>query len=574
MSRFSATRRVALYAAGCALLPALSPLAAQGGTRLLRTPSVSDRHIAFAYANNVWVVDRAGGAARRLTSFQGQTQNPKLSPDGKLVAFSAEYSGNTDVYVVPVEGGQPKRLTWHPSADVVQGWTPDGKSVVFASPRATWAPSAAPRFWMVPVDGGVETAMPMPRANQGKISPDGGRVAYRMPSSWDEERRNYRGGQNKPIWILDLKSFALDTTPFAGSKEMDPVWVGDNVYFLSDRDGVSNVWSYDTKARKLAQVTKFTDFDVKSIDAAGSTVVFEQGGYVHELDAKTGQHKIVSITAAGDFPWMLPQWKDVGNRISSLALSSTGKRAAVEARGEIFTIPAEKGDVRNLTNSSGSAEIAPLWSPDGKSVAYFSDKSGEYQLVIAPQDGLGVARTIVWSDPSRPYYPAWSPNGKYIAFQDTHFRMWLVDVAAGTAKVADADPYFMADRSIIPVWSPDSRYIAYPKRLKSLMRALYVYDTETAKVQQLTDGLADAEMPAWDASGKYLWFMASTNVGLHSSLLDMSAYDKPETRSLYLMVLAKGEPSPLLPESDDETARVARDSAAAPAAPRDSARAA
>ncbi len=549
--------RLALAAIGAAALTA-GPLGAQSGTRLLRTPSVSARHIAFAYANNVWVVERAGGAARRLTSFQGQTQNPKLSPDGKLVAFSAEYAGNTDVYVVPVEGGQPKRLTWHPSADIVQGWTADGKSVMFASPRATWAPSGAPRFWTVPVDGGVESPMPMPRAYQGKLSPDGSRIAYRMPSSWDEERRNYRGGQNKPIWILDLKSFALDTTPFANSKEMDPAWVGDQVYFLSDRDGVSNVWSYDTKSKKLAQITKFTDFDVKALDASGSTVVFEQAGYIHELDAKTGSEKIVNITAAGDFPWMLTQWKDVSTRITSLALSSTGKRAAVEARGEIFTIPAEKGDVRNLTNSSASAEIAPIWSPDGKSVAYFSDKSGEYQLVIAPQEGLVAPRSIVLPEPSRPYAPAWSPNGKFIAFQDSHFRMWLVDVAAGTAKVADADPYFMADRSIVPAFSPDSRYIAYPKRLKSLMRALFVYDTENGQVKQITDGLADAALPAWDASGKYLWFMASTNVGLNSGLLDMSAYDKPETRSLYLAVLAKGEPSPLLPESDDEAGRAVR----------------
>jgi tricorn protease len=347
--------------------------------------------------------------------------------------------------------------------------------------------------------------------------------------------------------------------------------VGDQVYFLSDRDGVSNVWSYDTKSKKLAQITKFTDFDVKALDASGSTVVFEQAGYIHELDAKTGSEKIVNITAAGDFPWMLPQWKDVSTRITSLALSSTGKRAAVEARGEIFTIPAEKGDVRNLTNSSASAEIAPIWSPDGKSVAYFSDKSGEYQLVIAPQEGLVAPRSIVLPEPSRPYAPAWSPNGKFIAFQDSHFRMWLVDVAAGTAKVADADPYFMADRSIVPAFSPDSRYIAYPKRLKSLMRALFVYDTENGQVKQITDGLADAALPAWDASGKYLWFMASTNVGLNSGLLDMSAYDKPETRSLYLAVLAKGEPSPLLPESDDEAGRaVVRDSAMA----RDTARAA
>jgi len=401
----------------------------------------------------------------------------------------------------------------------------------------------------------------MPRAFQGKLSPDGKRIAYRMPSSWDEERRNYRGGQNKPIWILDLTTFALDSTPFTGSKEMDPVWVGDAVYFLSDRDGVSNVWAFDTKSRKLSQVTKFTDFDVKTLDAAGSTVVFEQAGYIHELDAKTGTHNAVKITAAGDFPWMLPQWKDVSTRVVAMSLSATGKRAVVEARGEVFTIPAEKGDVRNLSASSASAEILPLWSPDGRSVAYFSDRSGEYQLVLAPQDGLGAPRTIVLPEPSRPYAPAWSPDGKYIAFQDSHFQLWLVDIARGSAKVADRDPYFMADRSLVPVWSPDSRYIAYPKRLKSLFRALFIHDVTTGASRQVTDGMADVANPAWDAGGKYLWFTASTNTGLNTSLLDMSAYDHPETRSLYLMVLAKGEPSPLLPESDEEAVRAARDSA-------------
>jgi tricorn protease len=524
-------------------------------TRLLRTPSISTNHIAFAYANNIWIVDRAGGAARRLTSFQGQTQNPKLSPDGKLIAFSAEYAGNTDVYTVPVEGGQPKRLTWHPGADVVQGWTPDGKSVVFASGRAASAPTATSRFFTIPVDGGVEEAMPMPRANQGKISPDGKRIAYRMPTSWDEERRNYRGGQNRPIWIMDLKTFALDTTPFAGTKEMDPTWVGDVVYFLSDRDGVSNVWAYDTKSKQLTQATRFTDFDVKSLDAGAGAVVFEQAGYVHELDPKTNKSKIVSISAAGDFPWMMAQWKDVSARINGLALSYSGKRAAVEARGEIFTIPAEKGDVRNLTNASGSAEILPTWSPDGKSVAYFSDKSGEYKLVIASQDGLGTPREIALPEPSRPYAPSWSPNGKKLTFQDTHFRIWMVDVAAGTAKVADNDPYFAADRSIVATWSPDSRWLAYPKRLKSLYRAVFVYDVETGVKKQVTDAMADATEPVWDASGKYLWFFASTNFGLHSSLLDMSAYDKPETKALYITVLANNEPSPMLPESDDERAR-------------------
>ena len=563
-TRFLLVFSLSMAVAGLAATPRTAPAQSATGTRLLRTPSVSAQHIAFAYANNIWIVERAGGAARRLTSFQGQTLNPKLSPDGKVIAFSAEYAGNTDVYTVPVEGGQPERRTWHPGADVVQGWTPDGRTIVFASGRATWAATGVPRFWTVPVAGGVESPMPMPRANQGKISPDGGRVAYRMPSSWDEERRNYRGGQNRPIWILDLKTLAVDTTPFAGTKEMDPAWLGDVVYFLSDRDGVSNVWSFDTKSKKLAQVSKFTDHDVKSLDAGAGVVVFEQAGYLHEYDPKSARSHVVNITAAGDFSWMMAQWKDVSTRITSLALSSTGKRAAVEARGEIFTIPAEKGDVRNLTNSSGSSEIAPLWSPDGRSVAYFSDKSGEYRLVIAPQDGIAPSREIALPEPSRPYSPAWSPNGRKITFQDTHFRIWLVDVTTGTAKVADTDPYFMADRSIVPVWSPDSRWLAYPKRLKSLFRAIFVYDVESGQVKQMTDGLADATSPAWDASGKYLWFFASTNFGLNSSLLDMSKYDHPDTRSLYLAVLTKTEPSPLLPESDDESGRARTDSTRAP----------
>ena len=368
------------------LLALALPASAQ--TRLLRSPTVSERNIAFTYASNIWVVEKSGGSARRLTSFQGETQNPKFSPDGKWIAFSAEYGGNTDAYIVPAEGGQPKRLTWHPGADLVQGWTPDGKNVVFSSTRAAWAPSAAPRLFTVSVDGGAETAMPMPRAYQGKISPDGKRIAYRMNNSWDEERRNYRGGQNRPIWVADLASLDVVSPPWTDSKDMDPVWVGDVVYFISDRDGVANVWSWDTKSKALKQQTKFTDFDVKTLDAGANNIVFEQAGYVHTLDPASGSQKVVNISAAGDFPWMMPQWKDVNNRMANLALSPTGRRAAVEARGEIFTIPAEKGDVRNITNSSNAADIWPTWSPDGKSIAYFSDRSGEYKLYISAQEGM------------------------------------------------------------------------------------------------------------------------------------------------------------------------------------------
>ncbi len=237
-----------------------SVTAAPAPTRLLRSPTVSDTHVAFTYASNVWVVERAGGVARRLTSFQGATTNPKFSPDGKWIAFSADYGGNTDVYVVPAEGGEPKRLTWHPGADSVQGWTPDSKSVMFASSRASWAPSGAARFWTVPLEGGIETPMALPRGYQGKISPDGSHIAYRMNSSWDDERRNYRGGQNRPVWIVDLKTYDLVSPPWTDSKDVDPVWLGDAVYFISDRDGVANVWAYEWKSKRLRQVTKFTDY--------------------------------------------------------------------------------------------------------------------------------------------------------------------------------------------------------------------------------------------------------------------------------------------------------------------------
>jgi tricorn protease len=535
------------------LLAATAANGATGAsTRLLRAPTVSATEIAFAYAENLWIVERAGGTARRLTSFPGQTTNPHFSPDGKWVAFSAEYAGNVDVYVVPSAGGEPKRLTWHPGADVVEGWTPDGKSVLFASSRATSAPSAVTRFWTVPAEGGVEQPLALPRAYQGKISPDGTRIAYRMNSSWDEERRNYRGGQNRPIWIVDLKTFALVSPPWTDSKDMDPVWVGDTVYFISDRDSVANVWTYDTKSKKLAQVTKFTDFDVKTLDSGAGEVVFEQAGYVHELDPKTGREHVVDIIATGDFPWMMPRWEDVTSRMTNFSLSPTGKRVLVEARGEIFTVPSDKGDVRNLSHSSGSAEHDPVWSPDGKYISYFSDRSGEYKLVLETQDGLAPPREISLPNPCHYYTPSWSPDSKKLLYTDTNLHVWVLDIASGRAKVIGHDPWMVPTRTLDPVWSPDSKWVAYASRLKSLYHAIFISNVETGESRQVTDALADSVWPAWDASGKYLWFFASTDFGLKSQWLDMTSYDHDETFGLYMAVLKKGEPSPLLPESDED----------------------
>jgi tricorn protease len=521
-------------------------------TRLLRTPSISATHVAFAYANNIWIVGRAGGDARRLTSFQGQASNPKISPDGTTVAFSADYAGNTDVYTVPVSGGEPARLTWHPGADTVQGWSHDGSQIMFTSSRATSAPNATPRFWTVAAKGGIAEPLPLPRGYQGKISPDGRRIAYRMNSSWDEERRNYRGGQNRPVWIVDLKSFDLVTPPWTDSKDVDPAWLGDTVYFISDRDGIANVWSFDTATKALTQRTRFIDYDVKSLDAGGGAVVFEQAGYLHTLDPKSGKTDRLTINAAGDFPWMMTRTEDVTGRMSNLALSPTGKRVVVEARGEIFTIPADKGDIRNITNSSGSAERQPAWSPDGKWISYFSDKSGEYKLVIESQDGIGTPREVAFQKPTFYYSPVWSPDSTRLLYTDTNLNVWVMDVASGQAKIVGNDPWMVPQRTLAPSWSPDSKWVAFASRLNTLYRAIFVANVETGEKRQITDGLADAMYPVWDPGGKYLWFLASTDFGLASQWLDMTSYGREETFSLYLAVLRKDEASPLLPESDED----------------------
>ncbi len=536
----------------CLLLAGPAAAADVRTAKMLRTPTVSATHIAFAYANNIWTVERAGGAARRVTSLAGESGNPNFSPDGKWLAFSAEYAGNRDVYVVPAEGGEPRRLTWHPGDDTVQGWTHDGKSVLFTSGRATKAPGAATRFWTAPAEGGVEGPLPLPRGYQGEISPDGARIAYRMNGSWDEERRNYRGGQNRPIWIVDLKTFDLVSPPWTDSKDMDPVWAGGAVYFISDRDGVANLWSYHPGTKKLAQHTRYTDFDVKSLGSNGEAVVFEQAGAIHELDAKSGKVRDVAITVAGDFPWMMPRWQDAASRISSLTISPTGRRLLAEARGEVFTIPVEKGDVRNLSNSSGSAERAPAWSPDGKWISYFSDRSGEYKLILEEPEGLKPPREIALPKPNFYYTPAWSPDSRKLLYTDTNLNVWVLDVESGNTKVVGRDPWMVPSRTLNPAWSPDSKWIAYASRLKSMFHAIFIANAETGESRQITDGLADSVWPVWDASGKYLWFFASTDFGLRSQWLDMTSYDRQTTFGLYLAVLKKGEPSPLLPESDEE----------------------
>lgn len=528
--------------------------AVQGqGTMLLRQPTLSDNHIVFVYANDLWIVDRSGGDATRLTSNEGGETVPHFSPDGKMIAFTGQYDGNTDVYIIPTTGGSPKRLTWHPSGDIVQGWTPDGKSIIFRSTREA-RPTRLNRLYKISTEGGMPEVLPPPRAAYGEMSPDGKYMAYTPITYWDAEWRNYRGGQAQPIWIVDLKDLSLKRTPRpTDERHNDPVWVGKKVYFLSERDYANNIWSFDPRNDELEQITFHKDFDIKSHDSEGDDIVYEQGGYLHLLDTKTKKSTQLEINVKGDFHWARPRWENVsGFRLTNASLSPTGKRALFEYRGEIFTVPKENGPWRNLTQSSGVADRSPIWSPDGQQIAWFSDKSGEYTLMIRDQKGLEPAKSISLPNPTFYFRPAWSPDNKYIAYTDTDFNLWSVDVASGKAEKVDTDGFAHPVRSLNPVWSPDSKWIAYVKQLDNQFKAVMVYSLADKKTYQLTDGLADAVTPIWDAGGKYLYFLASTNYGLSTGWLDMSSYNNPVTRGLYLIVLDKNLPSPLAPLSDEE----------------------
>ncbi|MFW6202465.1 MAG: S41 family peptidase, partial [Gemmatimonadota bacterium] len=530
-----------------------SPAASEAGTRLVRQPTVSETHIAFVHANDLWIVGREGGDAIRLTSHEGGESAPHFSPDGRLIAFSGQYGGNTDVYVVPAEGGEPRRLTWHPGADVVQGWTPDGSAVVFRSGREGH-PTQRAKFFRVPLDGGLPEALAIPQAWSGELSRDGRSIAYQEFGFFDPEWRNYRGGQARPIRIVSLDDHrTLGETPWEGARHMDPVWLDGEVFFLSERDWASNIWSYDPAADELRQRTFHADFDVKSLDAGGGAIVYEQGGWLHLLDPATDETRRVEVRVRGDLNHSRTRWVDVEpQRIVSAALSPTGRRAVFEARGEIFTVPAEHGDWRNLSKSPGAADRFPAWSPDGEQIAWFSDAGGEYRLVIRDQRGFDEPREIELPNPTFYFRPAWSPDGRFIAYTDTDMNLWYVDIETGGATRVDTERHAYPVRSMQPVWSPDSRWIAYARRLDNHLRAIFVHDVESDETHRITDAMSDALAPAWDASGKHLYFLASTDFALNTGWLDMTSYDRPVTRGVYVAVLSADEPSPLLPRSDEE----------------------
>ncbi len=524
-----------------------------GKPLLLRKPTVSRTEVAFSYAGDIWIASRDGGEARRLTTGVGIETDPLFSPDGTQIAFTGEYDGNQDVYVVPVSGGVPRRLTYHPGPDEVVGWTPDGKQVLFRSMRKAHAYGVVQLF-TVPTTGGFPTEVPLPRAAEGSFSPDGSHLAYVPIEQWQKAWKRYRGGQTRPIWIANLADSNIEATiPRDNSNDFNPMWVGDTVYFLSDRNGPVTLFAYDTKSKQVKQVVKHDGLDIKSASAGPGAIVYEQFGTLYLLDLGSGGNRTLDIRVAGDITEVRPHFQKIEpKRIQSAAISLSGARAVFAARGEILTVPAEKGDIRNLTQTTAVVERNPAWSPDGKSIAYLSDESGEYALHIRDQSGLGEVRKIDLGSPPTFYYsPTWSPDSKKIAYTDKRLNVWYVDLEKKTPARVDTDT-FAGPSQLNPVWSPDSRWLAYTKQLRNHLRAVFIYSLEQNKSYQATDGMSDALFADFDKEGKYLYFTASTDVALNTGWLDMSSLNRPVTRSVYVMVLKKDLPSPLAPESDEE----------------------
>ncbi len=535
------------------ILTAFSPgqNSAADFTRLLRQPSLGEKHIVFTYGSDLWIAERTAGLARRLTSTPAVESDPHLSPDGNWVAFTSNRSGVRAIYVLPIQGGTPQRLTWYPASDSARGWTRDGKGILYASTRET-APSSYERLWVVPATGGASKRLPAPFGHDGCFSENGKQLVVEPVTRWDPEWRQYRGGQNKSLIILDLDDLSELLIPCQRTTDTQPIWIGSKIYFLSDRDGVVNLWTFDTDNKGLEQITKFKGDDIKWLAAHQTTLAFERQGYIHTLGIEKKKIERLKIQVQGDFPLSESRWEDVSSQIRSWSLSATGKRALFEARGEIFTVPVKKGDTRNLTKTSGAADRMPIWSPQGDQIAWFSDAGTGYKLLIAEQDGLSDPRQFGIGESKMAWEARWSPDGKFIAFVDDDVRIRLFDVDTGNIRTVDVGRANYERGTMGLSWSPDSKWLAYSKTYANRFGRIVVCPVGKGKPKPLTDYMAHAITPSWSSDGKYLYFLASTNLALRSGWANTSQINADPKYGAYMIVLNEKVPTPFAPESDEE----------------------
>jgi len=522
--------------------------------RMFRYPAVSVKDIAFVYAGDIWVVPKSGGTAIRLSSPRGEEMFPRFSPDGASLAFTGNYDGNQDIYVVPTGGGLPRRVTYHGAPDRVLGWYPDGKQILFATSR-TSEKDRFNKLYRIGAEGGLAEPLPIPYGEFGAISPDGKMLAFTTISVDFRTWKRYRGGMNPDIWLFDLEKLTAKNITKNDADDSQPMWHGQTLYFLSDRDEHKrwNLWACDVKKEKFRQVTSFKDYDVRFPGIGPDDIVFENGGRLYVLDLATEKSHPVDIKVVTDRATLKPRAENVSTLIQNANISPTGKRAIFEARGDIFSVPAEHGIVRNLTRSSGVAERYPAWSPDGKLIAYWSDRSGEYELTIRSADGTGAETNLTKLGPGYRYQPQWSPDSKKIAFIDKAMKLQVHDLETKQTSEIDRQLWlYHGGLSGLTVgWSADSRWLAYEKDLETRQSAIALYDFKEKTLTQVTSGFYNDEGPVFDPDGKYLYYRSGRSFEPIYSDLDNS-WVYPNSQQLVAVPLRKDVPSPLAPRNDEE----------------------
>ena len=540
----------------CLLLVSVG-VQADEGTRLLRFPDIYGDQVVFSYGGDLWLASTDGGTARRLTAHPGQELFARFSPDGEWVAFTGQYDGDEQVYVVPTAGGEPTRLTWYPAVgplpprwgydQQVYGWTPDGEQVLFRSLRDT-SGGVETRVYTVPRTGGLPTALPMPNSGAADFSPDGTKVVYSPLFRDFRHWKRYQGGWAQDLFIFDLASYEVEPVSHTVRTERDPMWIGEKIYFASDRDDRLNLYSFDPASGAVSQITNSDLWDVRWPSADNqSRIVYELDGQLHILDVSTGSDNALVINVPDDGLWKRPRRVSVGDDVSGFDVSPKGERAVFVARGEVFTVPIEKGPTRNLTRSSGANDRAAAWSPDGTSIAYISDASGEDEIWVTDQAGKGKARKISSGHAAQLRNPLWSPDNTKIAFSDVYGKLYVVTVADG-AEVEVADDIWggIFDYE----WSPDSGHLAFSLNNEPGMGRVFIWSVAGGNPQQVTSDLFDSYAPVWSPCGNYLFFVSERHYAPQISNLEWN-YAGNQRDGIYALALRK-DVKPLFPPESDE----------------------
>ncbi len=528
--------------------------------KLMRFADVHGDRIVFTYEGDLWLASTEGGAALRLTTHEGGESFAKFSPDGRSIAFTASYDGGSDVYVMDVDGGMPRRLTYHPAADYVQEWFPDGEWILFRSRGRTY-PDREYSLWKVHVNGGMPVRVPIPQGGLATVSEDGKGVAYNPISREFATWKRYQGGMAMDLWICRLEEGRFDRITNYPGNDSWPMWIGNRIFYVSDESKIANIFCFSLEDQGVTQVTRYDTYDVKYPSRGGPgdhAIIFQNAGELHLLDTDTGASRKVPIAIPSDRVPVRDAHIPVENHVGHFSLSPTGVRMLFDSRGDLFTVPVKKGTPRCLTEGTpGSREKNPAWSPDGRWVAFYSDRTGEEELYLVDRKGEGAWIQLTRSAKGYRLQPAWSPDSKYLAFADKYLQLNLVDVEARTAKVIDRagvdtgwEDWGIQEYS----FSPDSRWLVYTKVVASQLESIFLYSLDEEKVHEVTDASRNDFSPSFDPDGKYLYFLSDRTFNPIMGHLDQNHVFLDMTKP-YLLILKKGGPSPFKPEEADEVVK-------------------